>query len=99
MREAVIVSVARTPIGRAKKGSLKDTRPEAFASVIGGGPAGLAAAQQLARAGHQVKVFEKNAKIGGLLLPSQIPDLDASKLTSGSVPSDVLNNAWKLGGN
>ena len=32
MREAVIVSVARTPIGRAKKGSLKDTRPEYFAA-------------------------------------------------------------------
>jgi acetyl-CoA acyltransferase len=34
MREAVIVSAARTPIGRAKKGSLKDTRPEAFASAM-----------------------------------------------------------------
>jgi acetyl-CoA acyltransferase len=34
MREAVIVSVARTPIGRAKKGSLKDTRPEYFTSKM-----------------------------------------------------------------
>jgi len=34
MREAVIVSAARTPVGRAKKGSLKDTRPEAFASAM-----------------------------------------------------------------
>lgn len=34
MREAVIVSMARTPIGRAKKGSLKDTRPEYFASKM-----------------------------------------------------------------
>ncbi len=34
MREAVIVSVARTPVGRAKKGSLKDTRPEYFASEM-----------------------------------------------------------------
>jgi acetyl-CoA acyltransferase len=34
MREAVIVSVARTPIGRAKKGSLKDTRPEYFTSEM-----------------------------------------------------------------
>jgi len=34
MREAVIVSVARTPIGRAKKGSLRDTRPEVFASAM-----------------------------------------------------------------
>lgn len=34
MRNAVIVSVARTPIGRAKKGSLKDTRPEEFAAPM-----------------------------------------------------------------
>ncbi len=34
MREAVIVSVARTPIGRAKKGSLRDTRPEEFAAEV-----------------------------------------------------------------
>jgi len=34
MRDAVIVSVARTPVGRAKKGSLKDTRPEAFSSAM-----------------------------------------------------------------
>ncbi len=34
MREAVIVSVARAPIGRAKKGSLKDTRPEEFAAPV-----------------------------------------------------------------
>jgi acetyl-CoA acyltransferase len=34
MREAVIVSVARTPIGRAKKGTLKDTRPEEFSAAM-----------------------------------------------------------------
>jgi acetyl-CoA acyltransferase len=34
MREAFIVSYARTPIGRAKKGSLKDTRPEEFAAPV-----------------------------------------------------------------
>ena len=36
-------------------------------AVVGSGPAGLAAAQQLARAGHSVTVFEKNDRVGGLL--------------------------------
>jgi glutamate synthase (NADPH/NADH) small chain len=37
------------------------------AAVVGSGPAGLAAAQQLTRAGHTVTVFEKNDRLGGLL--------------------------------
>jgi glutamate synthase (NADPH/NADH) small chain len=36
-------------------------------AIVGSGPAGLAAAQQLARVGHAVTVFEKNDRIGGLL--------------------------------
>jgi glutamate synthase (NADPH/NADH) small chain len=36
-------------------------------AVVGSGPAGLAAAQQLTRAGHEVTVFERQARIGGLL--------------------------------
>ena len=35
--------------------------------IIGSGPAGLACSQQLARAGHEVVLYEKNDRIGGLL--------------------------------
>jgi glutamate synthase (NADPH/NADH) small chain len=43
------------------------TRTGKRVAVVGSGPAGLAAAQQLARAGHWVTLFEKNDRIGGLL--------------------------------
>jgi len=47
-------------------------------AVVGSGPAGLAAAQQLARVGHDVTVFEKNNRIGGLLRYG-IPDFKMEK--------------------
>jgi len=47
-------------------------------SVIGAGPAGLACAQQLTRAGHEVTVYEKNNKAGGLLRYG-IPDFKMEK--------------------
>ena len=47
-------------------------------AVVGSGPAGLAAAQQLARVGHDVTVFEKNTRVGGLLRYG-IPDFKLDK--------------------
>jgi glutamate synthase (NADPH/NADH) small chain len=47
-------------------------------AIVGSGPAGLAAAQQLARAGHSATVFEKNSRIGGLLRYG-IPDFKLDK--------------------
>jgi glutamate synthase (NADPH/NADH) small chain len=47
-------------------------------AVVGGGPAGMACAQQLARAGHDVHLFEKQAKAGGLLRYG-IPDFKMEK--------------------
>lgn len=55
-----------------------ETKTGKRVAVVGAGPAGLAAAQQLARAGHDVHVYEKHAKPGGLLCYG-IPDFKMEK--------------------
>ncbi len=57
---------------------IPETRTGKRVAIVGSGPAGLACAQQLARAGHAVVVFEKNDRIGGLLRYG-IPDFKLSK--------------------
>ena len=47
-------------------------------AIVGSGPAGMAAAQQLARAGHEVHVYEKSARPGGLMVYG-IPDFKMEK--------------------
>ncbi|MGX7951344.1 glutamate synthase subunit beta [Tsuneonella sp. HG249] len=55
-----------------------ETRTGKRVAVVGSGPAGLACAQQLARVGHSVTVFEKNDRLGGLLRYG-IPDFKMEK--------------------
>jgi len=77
-------------------------------AVVGSGPAGLAAAQQLARAGHAVTVYEKNSRIGGLLRYG-IPDFKMEKshidrriaqmeAEGVSFKTGVLVGAWPVDG-
>jgi glutamate synthase (NADPH/NADH) small chain len=78
-----IKSIERTIIERGFEEGWVISRPPKVLTgkkiaIVGSGPAGLAAAQQLARAGHLVTVFEKNDKIGGLLRYG-IPDFKLEK--------------------
>ena len=78
-----IKSIEHAIIDRAwNEGWVKPQLPKAktgkTVAVVGSGPAGLAAAQQLARAGHSVTVFEKNSRVGGLLRYG-IPDFKMEK--------------------
>src|SRR5579872_6085335 len=78
-----IKQIEKTVIDRAfEEGFVKPepatVRTGKRVAIVGSGPAGLAAAQQLARAGHAVTVFEKNDRIGGLLRYG-IPDFKMEK--------------------
>jgi glutamate synthase (NADPH) small chain len=78
-----IKSIEHAIIDRAWKEGWVQPRPAKVktgkkVAVVGSGPAGLAAAQQLARAGHDVTVYEKNDRIGGLLRYG-IPDFKMEK--------------------
>jgi glutamate synthase (NADPH) small chain len=78
-----IKSIEHAIIDRAWAEGWVKPRPSKFKTgkkvgVVGSGPAGLAAAQQLARVGHDVTLFEKNSRIGGLLRYG-IPDFKMEK--------------------
>ncbi|GAB4127341.1 MAG: glutamate synthase subunit beta [Ignavibacteriales bacterium] len=78
-----IKSIERTIIDKAFEEDWVKPRMAIVATdkkiaIVGSGPAGLAAAQQLCRAGHQVTVYEKNDRVGGLLRYG-IPDFKLEK--------------------
>ncbi len=78
-----IKSIEHAIIDRAWDEGWVKPRPAAHktgktVAVVGSGPAGMAAAQQLARAGHDVTLFEKNDRVGGLLRYG-IPDFKLDK--------------------
>ncbi|MBF6630036.1 MAG: glutamate synthase subunit beta [Comamonas sp.] len=78
-----IKSIEHAIIDRAwDEGWVKPQLPKTLTgkkvAVVGAGPAGLAAAQQLVRAGHDVTLFEKNDQVGGLLRYG-IPDFKLNK--------------------
>lgn len=78
-----IKSVEQSIVDKAwSRGWIQPELPKAktgkSVGIVGSGPAGLAAAQQLARAGHDVHVYEREAKAGGLLRYG-IPDFKMEK--------------------
>ncbi len=78
-----IKSIERAIIDRAWENGWVLPQPAAVktgkkVAVVGAGPAGMAAAQQLARVGHDVTLFEKNDRVGGLLRYG-IPDFKLDK--------------------
>ncbi len=82
-------AIARAAIEDGVGGGLEPVVPVSrtgkTVAIVGSGPAGLAAAQQLARAGHAVTVFERDAGLGGLLRYG-IPDF---KMEKGIIDSRV----------
>jgi len=76
--KSIECAIADRAIAQGLKPELPTTKSGKKIAIVGSGPAGLACAQQLARAGHDVHVYEKYAKAGGLLTYG-IPDFKMEK--------------------
>jgi glutamate synthase (NADPH/NADH) small chain len=77
--KSIECAIADRAIAAGLKPERASARTGKTVAVIGSGPAGLACAQQLARAGHEVHLYEKWAKAGGLLRYG-IPDFKMEKI-------------------
>jgi glutamate synthase (NADPH/NADH) small chain len=76
--KSIECAIADHAIAQGLKPQLPTTKTGKKVAVVGSGPAGLACAQQLARAGHEVHLYERWAKAGGLLRYG-IPDFKMEK--------------------
>jgi glutamate synthase (NADPH/NADH) small chain len=76
--KSIECAIADRAIARGLIPEAPSTKTGKTVAIVGSGPAGLACAQQLARAGHSVHVYEKYAKAGGLLRYG-IPDFKMEK--------------------
>ena len=76
--KSIECAIADRAIAQGLKPELPAEKTGKKVAVVGSGPAGMACAQQLARAGHDVHVYEKFAKAGGLLRYG-IPDFKMEK--------------------
>ena len=77
--KSIECAIADRAIAQGLKPEAPTARTGKKVAVIGSGPAGMACAQQLARAGHEVHVYERWAKAGGLLRYG-IPDFKMEKI-------------------
>jgi glutamate synthase (NADPH/NADH) small chain len=77
--KSIECAIADRAIAQGLKPELPAARTGKKVAVVGAGPAGMACAQQLARAGHEVHVYERWAKAGGLLRYG-IPDFKMEKI-------------------
>ena len=77
--KSIECAIADRAIAQGLKPELPTARTGKKVAVVGSGPAGMACAQQLARAGHEVHVYERWAKAGGLLRYG-IPDFKMEKI-------------------